>query len=193
MATADGVYAAVAALGGAGLAGIIAPVAGPLRVVAAAVLFGLAGHGLWRTGPRTARGGRRRPPGRGMSTPGRAYAALLGLTLLNPMTVLYFSALVLGRRDTAGSGPAAVALFVAGVFLASASWQLVVAGGGTMVGRALTGPSGRLITGWCPARSSPRWRWSRCCRAEGGRWPPGRAWLDAARGPRGLACRTVGR
>ncbi|MEU1590982.1 LysE family transporter [Micromonospora sp. NPDC005710] len=148
VATADGLYAAVAVLGGAGLAGIIAPVAGPLRVVAAVVLLGLAGHGLWRAWsahrsprPPTAR------PGLGMGTPGRAYAALLGLTLLNPMTVLYFTALVLGRRDTADSGALFVVLFVAGVFLASASWQLVIAGGGTVVGRALTGPRGRLVTG----------------------------------------------
>ncbi|WP_433262467.1 LysE family transporter [Micromonospora vinacea] len=148
VATADGLYAAVAVLGGAGLAGIIAPVAGPLRVVAAVVLLGLAGHGLWRTWSAHRS---QRPPtarvGQGMGTPGRAYAALLGLTLLNPMTVLYFTALVLGRRDTADSGVLAVALFVAGVFLASASWQLVIAGGGTVVGRALTGPRGRLVTG----------------------------------------------
>ncbi|MEU8112042.1 LysE family transporter [Micromonospora sp. NPDC048947] len=148
VATADGLYAVVAVLGGAGLAGIIAPVAGPLRVVAAVVLLGLAGHGLWRAWSAHRS---QRPPtareGGGMSTPGRAYAALLGLTLLNPMTVLYFTALVLGRRDTADSGVAPVALFVAGVFLASASWQLVIAGGGTVVGRALTGPRGRLVTG----------------------------------------------
>ncbi|MCX5121548.1 LysE family transporter [Micromonospora sp. NBC_00362] len=148
VATADGLYAVVAVLGGAGLAGIIAPVAGPLRVVAAVVLLGLAGHGLWRTW--SAHRSRVTPTaraGRGMGTPGRAYAALLGLTLLNPMTVLYFTALVLGRRDTAESGVLAVALFVAGVFVASASWQLVIAGGGTVVGRALTGPRGRLVTG----------------------------------------------
>ncbi|MFI6069811.1 LysE family transporter [Micromonospora sp. NPDC051227] len=148
VATADGLYAVVAVLGGAGLAGIIAPVAGPLRVVAAVVLLGLAGHGLLRTWSAHRS---QRPPtardGGGMSTPGRAYAALLGLTLLNPMTVLYFTALVLGRRDAADSGVVPVALFVAGVFLASASWQLVIAGGGTVVGRALTGPRGRLITG----------------------------------------------
>ncbi|MBQ1010054.1 LysE family transporter [Micromonospora sp. M51] len=148
VATADGLYAAVAVLGGAGLADVIAPVAGPLRVVAAVVLLGLAGHGLWRTWSAHHS---QRPPaeraGRGMSTPGRAYAALLGLTLLNPMTVLYFAALVLGRRDTAESGVVPMALFVAGVFLASASWQLVIAGGGTVVGRALTGPRGRLVTG----------------------------------------------
>ncbi|MFI6237932.1 LysE family transporter [Micromonospora sp. NPDC050784] len=148
VATADGLYAAVAVLGGAGLAGIIAPVAGPLRVVAAVVLLGLAAHGLWRTWsahrsrrPVTAR------VGRGMGTPGRAYAALLGLTLLNPTTVLYFAALVLGRRDTADEDAVSAALFVVGVLLASASWQLLIAGGGTVVGQALTGPRGRLVTG----------------------------------------------
>ena len=148
VATADGLYAVVAVLGGAGLAGFIAPVAGPLRVVAAVVLLGLAGHGLWRTW--SAHRSRLTPTaraGRGMGTPGRAYAALLGLTLLNPMTVLYFTALVLGRRDTADRACSPAALFVAGVFLASASWQLVIAGGGTVVGRALTGPRGRLVTG----------------------------------------------
>ncbi|CCH20060.1 LysE family transporter [Micromonospora lupini] len=148
VATADGLYAAVAALGGAGLAGIIAPAAGPLRVVAAVVLLGLAAHGLWRT---WAAHRSRRPPaaraGQGLSTPGRAYAALLGLTLLNPTTVLYFAALVLGRRATVDADGLTAAFFVAGVFLASASWQLLIAGGGTIVGRALTGPRGRLVTG----------------------------------------------
>ncbi|WP_406071462.1 LysE family transporter [Micromonospora sp. NBC_01638] len=148
VATADGIYAAVAVLGGASLAGMIAPVAGPLRVVAAVVLLGLAAHGLWRTW--CTHRSRRTPTasaGRGLSTPGRAYGVLLGLTLLNPMTVLYFAALVLGRRDTADGGTVTATLFVAGVFLASASWQLLIAGGGTVVGRALTGPRGRLVTG----------------------------------------------
>ncbi|SBT44244.1 LysE family transporter [Micromonospora auratinigra] len=146
VATADGLYAAVAAFGGAGLARVVAPVAGPLRVVAALVLLGLAGHGLWR-----AWSARRQvapaPVGRGLDRPGRAYAAVLGLTLLNPTTVLYFVALVLGRRESAALGPATAALFVTGAFLASASWQLLVAGGGSVVGRALAGPRGRLVTG----------------------------------------------
>ncbi|SCF32367.1 hypothetical protein GA0070215_117105 [Micromonospora marina] len=34
-----------------------------------------------------------------------------------------------------------------GAFLASASWQLLVAGGGSVVGRVLAGPRGRLVTG----------------------------------------------
>ncbi|MFI5837327.1 LysE family transporter [Micromonospora sp. NPDC051300] len=161
VATADGLYAALAALGGAGLARLLAPVAGPLRVVAALVLLGIAAHGLWRAwSGRRAREVTDAPAGRGphtevteasaghgLHTPARAYLALLGLTLLNPATVLYFAALVLGRRDAADPDPAAAASFVTGAFLASASWQLVVAGGGSVVGRALSGPRGRLVTG----------------------------------------------
>jgi arginine exporter protein ArgO len=63
------------------------------------------------------------------------------LTLLNPATVVYFAALVLGRGGSGGG-----LWFVVGAFLASASWQLLVAGSGSLVGRLLTGDRGRLIT-----------------------------------------------
>ncbi|MEU4644059.1 LysE family transporter [Micromonospora sp. NPDC023814] len=145
VAAADGLYAAVAALGGAAVAGLIAPVAGPLRLAAAAVLLALAGHGAWRAlRPRAATGttGARR----GLDTPPRAFAGVLALTLLNPATVVYFAALVLGRGDAADPDPRAAALFVLGAFVASASWQLLIAGGGTLVGRVLAGPRGRLVT-----------------------------------------------
>ena len=37
-------------------------------------------------------------------------------------------------------------VFVLAAFVASASWQLLLAGGGSLVGRVLTGPGGRLVT-----------------------------------------------
>ncbi|MFI6158898.1 LysE family transporter [Micromonospora haikouensis] len=144
VATADGVYAAVATLGGAAVAGLVAPVAGPLRLVAA-VLLAIAVRGAWQAlHPRPVGAAGRR---RGLESPGRAFAGLLALTMLNPATVVYFAALVLARNDGHGVGPAAAVAFVAGAFLASASWQLLVAGGGSVVGRALTGPRGRRVTG----------------------------------------------
>jgi arginine exporter protein ArgO len=136
-ATADGIYALIAVVGGAAVAGLVAPVATPLRWSAAVVLLGLAAV--------TARGAFRRPGGAGRparpATALRAYAGILGLTLLNPATVIYFAALVLGRGGAGGG-----IWFVAGAFLASASWQLLIAGGGSLVGRLLTGERGRLIT-----------------------------------------------
>jgi arginine exporter protein ArgO len=146
VATADGVYAVVAVVGGAALASVIEPIAEPMRWLAAVVLLVLAAH----TAVTAVR--HHRDPARaarsdaGLSTPARAYFGLLGLTLLNPMTIVYFAALVLGRQAGDGITPAGEALFVLGVFLASASWQLVIAGGGSLVGRLLTGPRGRLVT-----------------------------------------------
>jgi len=135
-ATADGVYALVAVLGGAALAGAIAPIATPLRWAAAGVLLLLAGHTAWSALKKPAR---RVDPG--TTTARTAYLGILGLTLLNPATVVYFAALVLGRGGAGGG-----AWFVLGAFLASASWQLLIAGGGSLVGRLLTGDRGRLIT-----------------------------------------------
>lgn len=157
IATADGLYALVATLGGVALAGVIAPAAPWLRLASGVVLVVLALRTAWvavrehraRTVPADASPDRRRarlagpPPG-----PGRAYVQLFALTVVNPATVAYFATVVVGAR--AAAGDAAVvsgALFVVGAFVASASWQLLLAGGGTVLGRWLSGPGGRLATG----------------------------------------------
>ena len=166
-ATADGLYALVAVAGGAAVAGVIAPFATPLRWVAAVVLLGLAAvtarsafrkrdaaegvadrlasreqNAAEQVGDRPEF--RMRGAADGVAGPGtvlRAYLGVLGLTLLNPATVIYFVALVLGRGDAGGG-----VWFVLGAFLASASWQLAIAGGGSLVGRLLTGDRGRRLT-----------------------------------------------
>jgi arginine exporter protein ArgO len=145
VATADGVYALVAVVGGAALAQRIEPVAAPLRWAAVAVLVGLAA----RTAITAVRHYRDPTAARsadGLATPGRAYLGLLGLTLLNPATIVYFGALVLGRQAGDGLTTGGEMVFVGAAFAASASWQLLLAGGGSLVGRLLTGPRGRLAT-----------------------------------------------
>ncbi|MFE7760819.1 LysE family transporter [Streptomyces sp. NPDC057438] len=147
VATADGLYALLAALGGTALAAALQPVLAPLRWVSALVLLVLAARGAV-TALRQYRAGRltirtQRDP----VSPARAYVALLGITLLNPTTVVYFAALVLGSRATDAVSPLEQGVFVLAAFLASASWQLLLAGGGALLGRALTGHRGRLVTG----------------------------------------------
>jgi arginine exporter protein ArgO len=148
VATADGLYAAVAVTGGTALAGVITPIAVPLRWSAAVVLVGLA-----TTTAFTAIRAHRTPPaaadhatGGTLSTPARAFGGILALTLLNPLTVVYFGALVLARQADGDLPPGEAAAFVLGAFLASASWQLLVAAGGSLVGRVLTGRRGRVVT-----------------------------------------------
>jgi arginine exporter protein ArgO len=146
VATADGVYAVIAVLGGAALAGVIAPISGALRWIAAVVLLGLAvktGRDALR---HRAEAATARPAERSGGRASRTYVVLLGLTLLNPATIVYFGALVLGRRADDGLEAGSEALWVAAAFVASASWQLLLAGGGTLLGRVLTGPRGRFWT-----------------------------------------------
>ncbi|MEU4691332.1 LysE family transporter [Actinoplanes sp. NPDC023714] len=166
-ATADGLYALVAVAGGAAVAAAIAPVAVPLRWAGAVILLALAAWTAWGAlpfrrrlkragGPPPGPGSAGGPPSgpgsagervrgvraaEGTTGAGKAYLGVLALTLLNPATVIYFAALVLGSGGEGGG-----VWFVAGAFLASASWQLLIAGGGSLIGRVLTGERGRLIT-----------------------------------------------
>ena len=139
VATADGLYALISVAGGSVLVPLIHPITDPLRWVSAAVLVALAVRGAIK-----AVTGYRRPQaasGRELTDPLRAFAVLLGITLVNPMTLIYFAALVLGGPTTTDG-----LVFVLAAFAASASWQLLLAGGGALLGRLLSGPRGRLTT-----------------------------------------------
>ncbi|MFC9291552.1 LysE family transporter [Streptomyces sp. NPDC057052] len=146
VATADGLYALLATLGGSALAAALRPVLGPLRWASALVLLALAARGattaVHRHRARRLTTRTVPPP----PSPARAWLSLLGLTLLNPTTVVYFAALVLGTGTADAVRPFEQGVFVLAAFAASASWQLLLAGSGALLGRALTGHRGRLLT-----------------------------------------------
>jgi arginine exporter protein ArgO len=157
VASADAVYACVAVLGGAVVAELVEPVARPLRLVSVGVLVAVAlGIALPAVRERIASdrlptGGPGRPApalvrDRAWSTDGRAFGTFLGMTLLDPMTVVYFAALVLGGQGDLFASTGDRIAFVVAAAAASASWQLVLAGGGALLGRLVTSPAGRLAT-----------------------------------------------
>ncbi|MFC7303657.1 LysE family transporter [Streptomyces monticola] len=158
-AAADALYAVAAVLGGAALAGAVRPFAGPLRWAAFAILVVMAvriGRGAFRghTGEareRASPGGARISGGEvtvggGGVRPLRSFLVFFGLTALNPWPALYFVALILGRQAHEHRGGIENAAYVAAIVVASASWQILLAGGGAVFGRALTGPRGRSLT-----------------------------------------------
>ena len=147
VAAADGLYALVAEIGGATLAEAIRPALTPLRWASAAVLIVLAVRGVV-TAVRRYRARHESDAASGATPigPARAFLALWGITAMNPLTVIYFAALVIGGQGTSAPGGLGQAAFVVAAFAASASWQLLLAGGGALLGRALTGRRGRLIT-----------------------------------------------
>ncbi|MBF9071261.1 LysE family transporter [Streptacidiphilus fuscans] len=146
VATADGLYALISVLGGSALAPALTSITVPLHWASATVLVALALIGATRAVARYRARQRAEAEDRAPLSPTQAYLGLLGITLMNPITVIYFAALVLARQGGAASGRWDEAVFVTAAFAASASWQLLLAGGGALLGRALTGPYGRLCT-----------------------------------------------
>ena len=146
VATADGLYALTAVLSGSALTRLIEPLAGALRLLAALVLLALAAHlaaravRSYRTGSATTHASLSNP------TPRRAYLALLGVTMLNPSTAIYFAALSVGARAGSRASSSEQLVFVLGAAIASASWQVLLAAGGAILGGALTSRRGRLVT-----------------------------------------------
>lgn len=135
-ATADLVYAGIAAAGGAGIASSVRSIDEPLRYVSALVLVAIAVVGLRRA---------MRPPASPASSaiPSRGellatYGRFLGLTIINPATVAYFAAFVIGLGIAADLTLGDGVLFVAGAFLASLSWQTLLAGVGAVARHRLS-------------------------------------------------------
>jgi threonine/homoserine/homoserine lactone efflux protein len=97
VATADGVYALIAVCGGAALAPALRPVTPPLRWGSAVVLIALAACGMMTAIRRHRERRDGAEAGTAASGAARAYLSMWGITMMNPVTVVYFTALVLGR------------------------------------------------------------------------------------------------
>lgn len=122
VATADGIYAAIASFG---LAAVTTTVAGgrrPLAVIGGAALIAIGAWILLQ---------RRQEPGAPATTAGAglawAYLSTLGLTISNPATILSFAALAATLGLSAGIGIVKPAVLVTGVLLGSAMWWCVLA------------------------------------------------------------------
>lgn len=133
-ASADLVYASVAALAGSQLVLLLEPVAQRVQVLSGWVLILLGANGMvraWRRSRRT-----RLEPAAGDST--AIYTKFLGLTLLNPLTVAYFAALILAGTALGIDSTIDRLWFVFGAGIASLSWQTLLAAVGAMGKRRLS-------------------------------------------------------
>ncbi|GAA0931791.1 LysE family transporter [Kribbella koreensis] len=146
VATADGLYALIATLGGSALSPLIEPITVPLKWASVLVLLALATRGAITAITQHRRlyssdASATTPP-----SPPRAYFALLAMTILNPTTIIYFTALVLASQDATTPTHLEESAFVLAAFIASTSWQLALATSGALLGRLLTTPTARLLT-----------------------------------------------
>ena len=148
-ATVDGLYAALAVSCGALLAPVVGRLETPLAVVSSGVLVVM---GVWMLRPVFSHASASSDPGeprpeiaveaRPVSA-SRGYLTVFGLTVVNPVTVVYFTALVVAGAPATGVDGVA---FVLGVAIGSAVWQCLLALAGAVAGRAVTGPVGVRVT-----------------------------------------------
>jgi arginine exporter protein ArgO len=152
-AAADLTYAALAALAGPPIAVAMSAYSLYLRWGSAALLLAIGARGLWaawRSGVESEHGAGgsagRAPNPVGSAVRGllRTFLQFLGLTLLNPLTVAYFAALILGRGAEDRLAAGGRLAFVAGAWLASWSWQTLLATSGALAQRLLSRRAQRL-------------------------------------------------
>jgi threonine/homoserine/homoserine lactone efflux protein len=122
VATADGIYAAIAAVGLSAVSTAAIGIRRPLALIGGAVLIVLAGRILLdrRTNPTEVSPA----TGTGLAL---AYLSTLGLTIANPATIISFAALAATLGLGAGAGLVAPAMLVGGVLLGSAAWWNLLA------------------------------------------------------------------
>jgi threonine/homoserine/homoserine lactone efflux protein len=131
-ATADLVYATVASIAGTALVVLLQPVARQVRLAGGIALLLLAGFGIFQ-GLRKARVNPRQEAGpQPHQKPLGAYLQLLFITMVNPLTVVYFAALILGRQKSGEALLVDRIAFVLGAAAASLSWQTMLAGLGSI-------------------------------------------------------------
>jgi threonine/homoserine/homoserine lactone efflux protein len=129
-ATADLVFATVAMLFGAAVSALLAPILPAARLVAGAALAVIAVRALLAAPQRVARE-------TGATSPRNNYLLFLGLTLINPPTVIYFASLAIALPEVSADF-AGRAAFVVGAFLSSLSWQEFLAVVGALLHGRLT-------------------------------------------------------
>jgi threonine/homoserine/homoserine lactone efflux protein len=129
-ATADLVFATIAVLFGAAASTLLAPVLPAARLVAGAALAVIAVRGMLAAPQALDRE-------QGSVRAGNTYLLFLGLTMLNPPTVIYFVSLAIALPAVSADF-ASRAAFVVGAFLSSLSWQEFLALVGAMLHGRLT-------------------------------------------------------
>lgn len=119
-ATADLVFASIAMLFGAAASALLSPILPAARLVAGAALALIAVRGLLAAAQPLER------ESAVAARTGNAYLSFLGLTMLNPPTVIYFVSLAIALPEVSAD-LASRAAFVVGAFLSSLSWQQALA------------------------------------------------------------------
>jgi threonine/homoserine/homoserine lactone efflux protein len=123
IAAADGIYGALAAFGLTAVSGFLLEHQFWIGLAGGVFLLWLGFKALLAAPPAAGAAQAGEPAG----SHAAAFASTLGLTLANPPTILAFAAIFASLGLTSSADWGAAALVVAGVFLGSAAWWVILA------------------------------------------------------------------
>ena len=141
VATMDSVYCAVATLAGGLLAGFVQAYEGVFLIASGALIVGI---GIWQFA-RTRRGHEATVGDAAPASAIATYARFVGLTAINPLTLVSFIALGAAVSAVTSSWAAPI-VFVVAVGVSSFAWQLLLAGIGACSGHLLGPAATRVIS-----------------------------------------------
>ena len=141
VATADGLYAAIASFGFVAVASAVVSGRRPLAMIGGAVLIGLGLGILFERRLQTST-----MPAATHAGLAWAYLSTLGLTITNPATIISFAALAATLGPGAGTGLARPAALVAGVLLGSVVWWCLLAVAASLLRARVTPAVVRVIS-----------------------------------------------
>lgn len=135
-AAADTLYASLAIIAGEALSTILFPYGEAIKLVGGVILLGIGTYGIWMT----IRASREVPGSKSLEPveERNIFFRFLALTIFNPLTIVYFSIIILGGGVEDITRPIEGLLFIAGAALASLSWQTLLAGIGAFAHERMT-------------------------------------------------------
>lgn len=143
IASGDGIYAFVAALGLTGVARFMLAHDKPLHILAGVFLLYLGGRTFFAGSPASD------TPDRLAASLQSAYGSAVLLTLTNPPTIISFAAIFTVLAPPAGFTMQTAFVTVAGVFLGSSLWWCFVTATVSLVRHAIGPRSRRVINALC--------------------------------------------
>lgn len=138
VAAVDLAYAVIAAATGPALTAALSEQAQAwVRLASASILAAMAVHGLLSFHRKRSRHQARSPEPVKPVQVRTAFIRFAALTMINPLTGLYFAALATGHAHHADTTASQV-VFLAGVFVASLFWQLLLVTAGALAGTRIS-------------------------------------------------------
>lgn len=136
VASVDALCAATVVFAGVLVSSLLSPFATPLKLLGGAVLVLMGVLGVLKAWREI--GTEATVPEPKRNSAWKAYFQFMGIAIVNPFTIVYFLALIMGGSTNWISSSKDCMMFIVGVTFASLSWQAILAGVGALAQKRLS-------------------------------------------------------